>query len=105
MKFTQLDLKNFNQLFEDKANAGYVLDFSDKTMREFFESELSIDIDNGPFPNEMQQTKSGYAASRCVKNTSLGERYPSDFRPLTFRICSSLAISSSLTSVKSVPFG
>ena len=46
MKFTPLDLKNFNQLFEDKINAGYVLDFSNKTMREFFESELSIDIDN-----------------------------------------------------------
>lgn len=46
MKFTPLDLKNFNQLFEDKINAGYVLDFSNKKMREFFESELSIDIDN-----------------------------------------------------------
>jgi len=47
MKFTPLELKNFNQLFEDQKNAGYVLDFTNKTMREFFESELSIDIDNG----------------------------------------------------------
>ncbi len=46
MKFTPLDLKIVNQLFEDPNNAGYVLDFTDKTMREFFESELSIDIDN-----------------------------------------------------------
>lgn len=46
MKFTPLELKIFNQLFEDPNNAGYVLDFTNKTMREFFESELSIDIDN-----------------------------------------------------------
>ncbi|MGP2966232.1 restriction endonuclease [Serratia marcescens] len=46
MKFTPLDLKIVNQLFENKNDAGYVLDFTDKTMREFFESELSIDIDN-----------------------------------------------------------
>lgn len=46
MKFTPLELKVFNQLFEDSNNAGYVLDFTNKTMREFFESELSIDIDN-----------------------------------------------------------
>jgi Protein of unknown function (DUF3644). len=46
MKFTPLELKIFNQLFEDSNNAGYVLDFTNKTMREFFESELSIDIDN-----------------------------------------------------------
>ncbi|HGM5003689.1 TPA: restriction endonuclease [Serratia marcescens] len=46
MKFTPLDLKIVNQLFEDPINAGYVLNFTNKTMREFFESELSIDIDN-----------------------------------------------------------
>lgn len=46
MKFTAIDLKNINQLFEDPLNAGYVLDFTNKSMREFFESELSIDIDN-----------------------------------------------------------
>lgn len=46
MKFTESDIKNINQLFEDPHNAGYVLNFSNKSMREFFESELSIDIDN-----------------------------------------------------------
>ncbi|ARW95413.1 restriction endonuclease [Enterobacter hormaechei] len=46
MKFTESDIKNINQLFEDPHNAGYVLNFTNKSMREFFESELSIDIDN-----------------------------------------------------------
>jgi len=46
MKLTPNDVKAVGQLFEDKNNAGYVLDFTDKTMREFFESEFSIDIDN-----------------------------------------------------------
>lgn len=46
MKFTAIDLKNINQLFEDPLNAGYVLNFTNKSMREFFESELSIDIDS-----------------------------------------------------------
>jgi hypothetical protein len=46
MKFTESDIKNINQLFEDPLNAGYVLNFTNKSMREFFESELSIDIDN-----------------------------------------------------------
>ncbi|MDF7650983.1 DUF3644 domain-containing protein [Pantoea sp. Acro-805] len=46
MKLTSNDIKAVGQLFEDKNNAGYVLDFTDKTMREFFESEFSIDIDN-----------------------------------------------------------
>lgn len=46
MKLTSNDIKAVGQLFEDKNNAGYVLDFTDKTMREFFESEFSIDIEN-----------------------------------------------------------
>lgn len=46
MKFIESDIKNINQLFEDPHNAGYLLNFTDKSMREFFESELSIDIDN-----------------------------------------------------------
>lgn len=46
MRLTPADIKAVGQLFEDKNNAGYVLDFTDKTMREFFESEFSIDIDN-----------------------------------------------------------
>lgn len=46
MKLTESDIKNINQLFEDPNNAGYVLNFTNKSMREFFESELSIDIYN-----------------------------------------------------------
>ncbi|MEG5888136.1 hypothetical protein UXP46_23115 [Enterobacter ludwigii] len=46
MKLTDRDIKSFNQLFEDPLNAGYVLDFTNRSMREFFESEFSIDIDN-----------------------------------------------------------
>lgn len=46
MKLTDSDIKNINQLFEDPPNAGYVLDFTNKSMRDFFESEFSIDIDN-----------------------------------------------------------
>lgn len=46
MKLTPNDIKVVGQLFKDKNNAGYVLDFTDKTMREFFESEFSIDIEN-----------------------------------------------------------
>ncbi|ELG3277814.1 DUF3644 domain-containing protein, partial [Salmonella enterica] len=46
MKLTDSDIKNINQLFEDPLNAGYVLDFTNKSMRDFFESEFSIDIDN-----------------------------------------------------------
>ena len=30
-------------------NNGYVLNFTDKTFREFFEDELSIDIDSGKY--------------------------------------------------------
>jgi len=44
MKFTQQDIKLFDEIF--KSASGYVLDFSNRTMREFFEEELSIDIDN-----------------------------------------------------------
>lgn len=46
MKLTDSDITNFNQLFEDPLNAGYVLNFTNKSMRDFFESEFSIDIDN-----------------------------------------------------------
>ncbi|ACT12668.1 MULTISPECIES: restriction endonuclease [Pectobacterium] len=47
MKFTSQDIKLFDEVFVNVLyGAGYILDFSDKTMREFFEEELSIDIDN-----------------------------------------------------------
>lgn len=44
MKFTPSDVKLFNLVFE--SSPGYILDFSDRTMREFFEDELAIDIDD-----------------------------------------------------------
>lgn len=46
MKFTSQDIKLFDEVFVNVYGAGYILDFSDKTMRVFFEEELSIDIDN-----------------------------------------------------------
>ncbi|MBF2751068.1 hypothetical protein ISN41_23710 [Enterobacter bugandensis] len=44
MKFTSHDIKIFNRLFESPP--GYILDFSDRTMREFFEEELCINIED-----------------------------------------------------------
>jgi hypothetical protein len=46
MKFTSQDIKLFDEVFVNVYGAGYILDFSDKTMRVFFEEELSIDIDS-----------------------------------------------------------
>lgn len=46
MKFTSQDIKLFDNIFVNTYGAGYILDFSDRTMREFFEEELAIDIDN-----------------------------------------------------------
>ncbi len=46
MKFISRDVKLFDDVFVNTYGAGYILDFSDKTMREFFEEELSIDIDS-----------------------------------------------------------
>ncbi len=50
MKFTQQDIKLFDEIF--KSASGYVLDFSNRTMREFFEEELCIDIDNEMYLEE-----------------------------------------------------
>ncbi|MGO2145109.1 MAG: restriction endonuclease [Serratia bockelmannii] len=36
----------FDEVFTKTIGAGYILDFSDKKMKEFFSKELSIDIDN-----------------------------------------------------------
>lgn len=44
MKITSRDIKIFNRLFE--STPGSILDFSDKTMREFFEEELCINIED-----------------------------------------------------------
>lgn len=46
MKFTSQDIKIFDEIFTSMNGAGYILDFSDKTMRAFFEEEFSIDIED-----------------------------------------------------------
>ena len=52
MKFTSQDIKLFDEVFVNVYGAGYILDFSDKTMREFFEEELSIDIDSDIYKDD-----------------------------------------------------
>lgn len=52
MKFTSQDIKLFDEVFVNVYGAGYILDFSDKTMRAFFEEELSIDIDNDIYKDD-----------------------------------------------------
>lgn len=42
MKFKSSDIRVFNQLFEFKS--GYILDFSDRKIDQFFEEELGINI-------------------------------------------------------------
>lgn len=51
MKFTVQDTKLFNQLFVEDYGLGYILDFTDRTMREFFE-ELLIDIDDDLYKDD-----------------------------------------------------
>lgn len=52
MKFTSQNIRLFDDIFVNAHGAGYVLDFSDRTMREFFEEELSIDIDNDIYKDD-----------------------------------------------------
>ncbi|MEI7265938.1 restriction endonuclease [Pectobacterium versatile] len=52
MKFTSQDIKLFDEVFVNVYGAGYILDFSDKTMKVFFEEELSIDIDNDIYKDD-----------------------------------------------------
>lgn len=49
---TTSDFRKLEQLIECFRGAGYVLDFSDRTFSEFFEDELSIDIDHEYFHQE-----------------------------------------------------
>lgn len=62
MKLTDSDITNLNQFFEDPLNAGYVLDFTNKSMREFFESEFSIDIDNDIYRTDGNSKMNDYVA-------------------------------------------
>ena len=41
-----LDMQVIDDLFQRPGNPGYVLDFSDRTFRNFFAEELDVDIDN-----------------------------------------------------------
>lgn len=41
-----IDMKLLEDLFDSGQGAGYVLDFSDRTFRDFFADELNIDIDD-----------------------------------------------------------
>lgn len=52
MRFTSQDIRLFDDVFVNAYGAGYILDFSDRTMREFFEEELSIDIDNNIYKDD-----------------------------------------------------
>lgn len=52
MKLSQKDIKTINLLFENKREPGYVLDFTNKSMREFFEEEFAIDIDNDMYRDD-----------------------------------------------------
>lgn len=52
MKFTSQDIKVLEEVFRSQYGAGYILDFSDKSMREFFEDEFSIDIENNIYKED-----------------------------------------------------
>lgn len=52
MKFLSQDIKLFDQVFTKMLGPGYILDFTDKTMKEFFAEELSIDIDNDVYKTD-----------------------------------------------------
>jgi len=49
MKFTSQDIKIFNDIFSTPYSDGYILDFSDKTMREFFDEEFAINIEDDQY--------------------------------------------------------
>src|SRR5947209_19845601 len=44
-----LDMQIINDLFQPHDNPGYVLDFSDRTFRNFFAEELNVDIDDDAY--------------------------------------------------------
>ncbi|THD45057.1 DUF3644 domain-containing protein [Enterobacteriaceae bacterium ML5] len=46
MKFTSQDIKIFDEVFSTPYSAGYILDFTDKSMREFFDEEFAINIED-----------------------------------------------------------
>jgi hypothetical protein len=44
-----IDMRFLQEIFERQNGKGYVLNFSDRTFSEFFESELAVDIDDPRF--------------------------------------------------------
>jgi len=50
MKLKLRDLTIFNRIFN--AESGYLLDFSDRTLTQFFDEELNIDIDNEQYKED-----------------------------------------------------
>lgn len=52
MRLTSQDIQLFDEIFVNRYGAGYVLNFSNKTMREFFEEQLFIDIDNDMYRDD-----------------------------------------------------
>ena len=59
-----IDIKFLDELFE--MQSGYVLDFSDRTMSQFFAEELNVDIDH---PRFMQNGTSKAKRTRCYVRT------------------------------------
>lgn len=50
MKLRRQDIQLFDRLFE--STCGYLLDFSNRTLSEFFDEELNIDIDNDVYKED-----------------------------------------------------
>lgn len=67
MNFSTYDIAIIKRLFERPEDKGYTLNFSDKTMREFFETELQIDIDNNIYK---KNGKSKLNRLLCLLNQS-----------------------------------
>lgn len=50
MRLKSRDIKIFNRIFD--AESGYLLDFSDRTLTQFFDEELNIDIDDEQYKED-----------------------------------------------------
>jgi hypothetical protein len=47
-----LDMRIVDDLFQNPEKSGYVLEFSDRTFRDFFAEELNVDIDDPVYQRE-----------------------------------------------------
>ena len=82
-----LDMQVIDDLFQRPDNAGYVLDFSDRTFAIFFAQELDVDIDDPIYSGRML-SGSGREASAGQHQITISVK-PSDSLP-TFCACSRL---------------